>query len=259
MVGVIPLHAMNTYGVKPESFKTFQKRLLLVYSLSIASSVMGAVFIFPFRDRNGILAIITAVVLVLIIASIAINRTIKRMREVWSTYTLTAGDDFILKTQSHHSDIKIYSDEIKMIRKSFAGDVAVKTRDWKKFIIIPRSLDRIDEVEQLLAQWKPIKTTSAKTLFLFLSLAITAFLGFLFSIRYYLSQYFFSDRQPSLTTIKVALFILVSISIIGLWVLRSLPQIDERAKPKRWVFIILIAYLILMAISIAISIFIKSS
>lgn len=194
---------MTTYRVNPESFKAFQKRMLLLYSLTIGTSIIGAIFVFPIRDRSGIIAIIITIVLVLIIAALAISRTLKRMREVWSTYALTIGDDFILKTQAHHSDIQISSDEIKTIRESFTGDLAVKTHDWKKFIIIPRSLDKREEVENLLIRWKPIVITSKKTFFLVLSLIVPVFIGLILFLRYYLSLHLFSNHLPNIIPIPI--------------------------------------------------------
>jgi hypothetical protein len=138
---------MNTYRVRPESFKAFKKRLLLLNGLVFLSVILGLVFIFPFRDKIGIIALFTVIVLVLIIAVFAINRTLKRMREVWPTYALTISDDFILKTQLHHSDIRICKKEIKKIRKTFSGEIVVKSGSWRNFIIIPRSLNGFEEVE----------------------------------------------------------------------------------------------------------------
>ena len=248
---------MNTYGVRPGDFEAFKNRLLLLNGLIFLSVSVGLVFIFPFRDKIGIIAMTTAIVLVLIIAFFAIKRTIRRLREVWSTYSLTIDDDFILRTQLHHADIKIHKDEIKTIKKSFTGDLVVKSSDWRKFLIIPRSLNGLEEVERLLSQWKPIKPTSRRTLILSLSSAIVIFFGLLLLLRYVFSRFIYSNRHPDMLSIKIIILVLMVISFIPLWVLRSMPQIDKRAKPKPWLFVLLIGYLILVVLSIAISIFIR--
>jgi hypothetical protein len=174
-------------------------------------------------------------------------RALRRMDETWPSYTLTVADDSLLKQQSHYPDIRIARDEVKALWRSSAGEIVVKTRDWKKFIVIPPSLIGLSEVEGLLGQWKPIKPyPRARTYFSYavsflIPLALIAF------FRGYLR-----DHTPGLATVSVAVLVLMAANLFLLRTLRRIPNLDERSKPKRWRSVLAIVYLLLFVISIAV-------
>lgn len=238
---------MNTYGVKPEGYKVIQKRVMLGGYLSLAVALLSVGFLVkPASGRDFVAFGLTAVT-VLIFGVVVFTRNVRRIREVWSTYTLTIGEDYILKQQSHYPDIRIGRDEMKVIQKAATGDIVVKTRDWRRFIIIPRSLHGLAEVEHLLGAWMPIKLNSGWIMVLAASAAVFFFLGCLGAIRYFLS-----GQKPSLMTIYGVVIVVMILALVGMRELRRIPNLDDRAKPKRWQFLLLLGYIFLLLISMAV-------
>lgn len=117
----------------------------------------------------------------------------------------------------------------------------------EKFIVIPPSLIGLSEVEGLLGQWKPIKPYPRSRTYLSYSLAFLVLLALVAFSRGVLS-----DHTPGLATISVAVLVLMVANLFLLRTLRRIPNLDERSKPKRWRFVLMIVYLLLFVISIAV-------
>jgi hypothetical protein len=246
---------MNTYRVKPEGFNSIQKRIWIGGILAVIFALTGVAAIISLEDRKSLLAFGLTVATVFIVAGFVFYRSTKRLRESWQTYTLMIGDDLILRQQSHYPDITIRREEITKIQRVFTGDIVVKTKEWMKFISIPRSLNGIEEVEQILNQWKSVKQAPNQKLFLALTIlvSVASFFGILFALRPFLS-----DHRPGFLTSQIFPFIIAVVALIALSWLRRFPHIDDRSKPKRWQFILVVAYLMLTVISIVIFAFCKS-
>ena len=234
---------MKTYTVKPDGFNAVRRRMLITGISTFSISFLGAALLLSAGGLTplgfGLLFII-----VFVAGGIAIRRSIQHQRETWSSYTLTLEDDYILKQQSHHADIRINLDEITAIQKAYTGDIVVKTKSWKKYILIPKGLNGFDEVESYLAGLKPIKKQPvALMLSVFATVAVIS-LSAVGAIGVYLQGY-----TPSLLTIFLVVIILLIMSLILLVVLRRMPGVDERARPKRWHLIFMIGYILLLVIS----------
>ncbi len=235
---------MNTYGVKPEGFSVVRKRVLLGGGVVLVLALLGAAFAIPSRDHTILPFGITAVIFFIIAGSV-FSRNLRRLRETWSTYTLAIGEDFILKQQSHYPDIRINREEITTIQKAYTGELAVKTRNWRRFILIPRSLNGIEEVERLLSQWKPIVQYSKQKAMFAYSAGVLVLFGVLLAFRYFLS-----GETPSLSSLSLFVIIIMLLNIFGVREMRRFPNIDDRSKPKRWQFILQIGFLLLFVISL---------
>lgn len=232
---------MRTYTVKPEGIDPVRKRMLLFGMSFIVIVLAGVWLIMPDVSPVGFGA---AVLFVIIFVGFGFRRGVQRLVETWPTYTLTVGDDYILKQQSHYPDIRINRDEVKAIRKVFTGEIAVKTRDWKKFIVIPPSLIGIEEVEAVLNQWTPIKPVPrAKAIFQY-SAGIFIVLIFFAVGRSYLRG---GSPDPAVITIVVLAILVANVFLMR--TMKRIPNLDERSKPKRWRFILMIVYIVLLVIS----------
>ncbi len=244
---------MNTYGVKPEGYRTIQKRVLLGGCISLAIVLLSVGFLVKPASGRDYVAFGLIAVTVIIIGVVVFSRSLRRFREVWSTYILTIGEDYLLKQQSHYPDIRINRDEIKVIQKSFTGDIVVKARDWRKFIMIPLSLNGLEEVERLLGTWKPVTPYSRQKMVLTMSAALVLSIGCLG-----VGAHFLSGQKPTITMIYGGLMVIMVLALVGMRELRRIPNLDDRAKPKRWQFVLLVANIILMLISMAVFHLLKS-
>jgi hypothetical protein len=184
---------------------------------------------------------------VIIFGGLGFYRGLRRMNETWSTYKLTVADDHILKQQSYHPGIRIERAEVTAIWKASTGDIVVKTKDWKKFIAIPRSLNGLQEVEGILSQWKPIKQYPRTKIFLSYSLPFLILLVVVLASRGYLR-----DHTPNMPAIFIAFLAITVVHLFVLRTLRRFPNLDERSKPKRWQFIFMIISILLFVISMAV-------
>ncbi len=235
---------MRTYTVKPEGIEVVRKRMLL-FGAAFTVVVISSVWLL-LPDINPLAFGITMLIVALV-GGFAFRRGMQRLAETWPTYTLTVADDHILKQQSHYPDIRIGRDEVKSIQKVFTGEIAVKTRDWKKFIVIPRSLNGIEEVEAVLRQWKPVKTVPrAKTILLYLMPVLVGVL-FLAAIRGYLR-----GGAPSPGVIFAVAIVILVLNLFVMRTVRRIPNLDERSKPKRWRSVLMIVSIVLLLLSLAV-------
>ena len=238
---------MNTYGVKPEGYRTIQKRVIFGGCISLAIALLGFGFLVKPSSGRDYAAYGFAAATVIIFGVVVFSRSLRRFREVWSTYSLTIGDDYILKQQAHYPDIRINKDEIKVIQKSFTGDIVVKARDWRKFIIIPSSLHGLEEVERQLGTWKPVTIYSKRKMVLTMFAAL-----FLLLVCLGFGVYFLSGHKPTVAMAYGGLMVIGILTLVGMRELRRIPNLDDRAKPKRWQFVLLIVNIILLLISWAV-------
>ncbi|MEK6743055.1 MAG: hypothetical protein AABZ15_05580 [Nitrospirota bacterium] len=146
---------MKTFGVKPEGINPIKKRMLMFGAAALVIVLASVGTVLPGGLAPLGYGFVT--LFVVVFGGFGFYRALRRMDETWPSYMLTMTDDSILKQQSHYPDIRIARDEVKAIWRSTAGEIVVKTRDWKKFIVIPPSLIGLSEVEGLLGRWKPIK------------------------------------------------------------------------------------------------------
>lgn len=235
---------MKTYTVKPEGINPVRKRMLFFGAGFLVVVLAGIALIMPDITPLGFGV---AAVFVVIFGGLGFRRGLRRLVETWPTYTLTVDDNYLLKRQAHYPDIRISRDEVKSIRKVFTGEIAVKTKDWKKFIVIPPSLTGIEEVEALLGQWKPIKQVPrGKTLlYYFLPILIVA-------LFFAVGRGYLKSSAPDPTVIIGAVLVILVLNVFLMRTLKRIPNLDERSKPKRWRFILMIGYIVLMLLSLVV-------
>jgi hypothetical protein len=235
---------MKTYTVKPEGINPVRKRVLLFGAGSLLVVLTGIVLILP--DITP-LSVGIAAVFVVLFGGLGFRRGLRRLEETWPTYTLTVADDYLLKQQAHYPDIWISRNEVKSIRKVFTGEITVKTRDWKKFLVIPPSLIGIEEVVVLLGQWKTIKQVPRGKTLLYYVLPIVIVVLFFAVARGYLK-----NGAPDPAVIIGAVLVTVVLNVFHMRTLKRIPNLDERSKPKRWRFILMIGYIVLMLLSLVV-------
>ncbi len=235
---------MKTYTVKPEGINPVRKCMLFFSAVFLVLVLAGLALILP--EITTLSFGITAVFVVLF-GGFGFRRGLRRLVETWPTYTLTVADDYILKQQAHYPDIRISRDEVKSIRKVFTGEIAVKTKDWKKFIVIPPSLIGIEEVENLLGQWKPIKQVPRGMTLLQYFLPI-----FIVVLCIAVGRGYLRSSGPDPAVIIGAVLVILILNVFLMRTLKRIPNLDERSKPKRWRFILMIGYIVLMLVSIVV-------
>ncbi len=235
---------MKTYTVKPEGINPLQKRMLIFGTVFMVIVLAGVWLIMPDIPP---LAFGFVVLFLLIFGGMGFRRGMKRLAETWPSYILIVGDDYLLKQQAYYPDIRINREEIKTIQKIFTGEISVRTRDWKKFIVIPPSLVGIEEVETLLRQWKPIKQVPRGKTFFYYSLPVLI-MAFLIAV----SRGYLRGFSPDPMVIIGAVIVIFALNLFLMRTIKRIPNLDERSKPKRWRFILMIVYIVLMLVSLVV-------
>ena len=234
---------MNTFRLNPEGFKKFHRRILFIFLIVFIIIPPTLVYVVPRNEFKILPFIITMIVFII---GIGMGGFIgyRRLRETWPTYTLTIGEDYIFRKQLHYPDIKIEKDEITAIKNVYNG-IVIKTKDWRKFILIPHGLEKMEEAKILLSQWKPINQYSKKKLF------FAIFLGtIILCVVLLVFKFFLFPIKPSRLTIDIIIFILLSaVTLLFLTIKKLNLPIDQRIAP-RWFFIFEIIILVLLLISI---------
>ena len=169
--------------------------------------------------------------------------SLRKLRETSRTYSLTIGEDFILRKQLHHADVKIERDEITTILKTITGDILVKNKNFLRFIVIPSGLDGLEDVERLLNQWKPIKQVSKKKTVCMLFIGVFILFWILAGLEYLVSATGFG-----LVTISILSFLAACLTTILLLLMWRFPHLDDRARSKRRQIILIIGYLLVIVI-----------
>jgi hypothetical protein len=234
---------MNTFHLNTEGFKTFHKRFLFIFLIVFIIIPPTLVYVAPQNEFKILPFIITMIVFII---GIGMGGFIgyRRLRETWPTYTLTIGEDYIFRKQLHYPDIKIDKNEITTIKNVYMG-VVIKTKDWRKFILIPHGLEKMEEAKYLLSQWKPIEKYSKKKIFFAVFLGTIIICGVLLFFKYFLFPI-----KPSRITMDVIVFILLSTVLVLPFIIKRLKlPVDERALAPRWFFILSIIILVLLLMS----------
>jgi hypothetical protein len=237
---------MKTYTINPAVANPARKRMLLFGIAAVLLVPAGVIMLMsgrglPLLENAGV------VLFVLLFAGLAFRRSLRRMDETLPSYTLTVSEDSLLKQQAHHADVRLARTEVKTIWKSATGEIVMKTGDWRKFIVIPPSLIDVDEVERTLGQWKPIRPyPRAKTYLAFVLSLLGSLIAFIALRR------FLEGGGLGMPVIIGGALGMMVLNLVLLRMLRRLPNLDERSRPKRGQYILAILTIIMFLLSIVV-------
>jgi hypothetical protein len=174
------------------------------------------------------MVLMVSIPLILIVTGISIFTALKRQKKILDSAEIIIEENFITKKQFNTTDSRIGRTDIKTISEDSLGNIIISPDSLQKSIIIPKTVERRDELKEDLNGFKeiePFKHTSKSKL----SLALNAITIVAFIISY-------------ASETKEIVIVTGSIAVIGLiWNLRTIQtssQVDKRTKRISW-FIIL--------------------
>lgn len=220
---------MKTYKLRPEGFQPIKGKLQNT-GITLFLVIIPIVFFLSTREKGVDLAtLFVFIFLVLPIFAFAlykgINRSIATQQEQWVSYELSLETDVITKKQLRTSDIQIQKSEISSLQQGQDGSLVVKTEDRHKFIVIPNSLDGLEEVQAHLATWRKVETIPKRPLWQrpYIWLLVAVLIGF---VVLFVSQ-----------SIQVVLPVGGLLILFSIWCLVEIqrsPQIDAKTKRSSW-------------------------
>lgn len=156
---------MEVYKFKPDTIKEIRKKILLrIIPLMLLGVTMGLGINFADSDAglNDPLTLQIVIPVILLVAGFAVYRSISTQKAFLETYTLTIGDNVIIREQFNTATITLHFFEIKDIVKKKNGLTIIGEKD---LIIVPKLIDNFEQLETTLGTIQPIGTKDTTPFF----------------------------------------------------------------------------------------------
>jgi hypothetical protein len=158
---------MRTYHPAPDKFDAARKRLFWQRGSLFAGIAVFLIF-FQYKQfgdtwRHGsIISLLPlAVVILFLLSSIAYSfmKAQKREQEVWSSWELILGEDFLIRRIKGFPEMEIRRDEITALKESDAG-LRVETNSRDRVIVIAPALVDYQDARARVSLWMvPVQQT----------------------------------------------------------------------------------------------------
>jgi hypothetical protein len=114
-----------------------------------------------------------------------VDKILSKQRALFKTYTITLSDQLVSFTSDIYKPVDIYLQDITGITLSKAGTLCIRGKDPKSLIVIPKEIDRFDELKAALSQNRPVQPGQNPVLSFFVKTALTmGGLGFAIIVFY---------------------------------------------------------------------------
>lgn len=162
------VESMQQFTISPEGYKKFRKKMLKVsIPLAFITLVFISVIIIFSTDRMdnsyGTLGMTLGALVVLYSVSLFIG--FRRHKKVWLNYTLTIGENAIVREQLSVPDISINFMEVKEIVKKPGKYFIIKGAGKFDVIYVPIWIDNVEELERQLEGFAPVTPDGRVSLF----------------------------------------------------------------------------------------------
>lgn len=231
---------MTQFKIRPGGFNEIQRKALRTRIPVLFLAMLAVVFL-PELLRKGQDAsrVNTLPVLVPLMAAIlgfGMKKGLDRQRKLFESYTLTVGEDDLVREQSDTPVIRISKKDITKITKGVEGNFTIKGSQAGDEIVVPVQIEQYAEVEQILRGLGPVTVLSSTPF-------IQKYATLLLLVQLGLMAVNFTSSNPILVTVS-------GVAIIGilLWaffVTRNNKNIDNRtARSMYWCMLVIIPILI---------------
>lgn len=216
---------MDTYRLTPDSFGVIRKNLFekcfgtclaLVFVLSGVS-----LFLFNLRPFITLWLALGLVVLITLFYLIMLHLHKKDM----STFEIIICEETIKRKLAQFPDTEISRDEVRGIQETDASGLLITTDDCYRYIFVPYLVENYDEVRDKLREWKRIKHVPKKE-----SYVIP------FTVSSMVSISFMTTVISANKMIYISSGTLLILTLLfNLYQLHQKPQLEDRARRKRFV------------------------
>lgn len=144
----------------PEAERRIRQRYLvpqlaIIVGVIVVSAVLGA------RNGNMYQIVATAIFIGLLITAIVFlssYRSRKALRELWSTYVLNIGPDYLLRKQSNSPDIRLLFRDVKKVEHLPGRYLRVVGKERFQVIGIPESIENFADILAIVSSIAPPAT-----------------------------------------------------------------------------------------------------
>ncbi len=226
------MNEVREYRLLPEALPEAQRRLTRRYLAPQMAIVVAVIVISAMLGmRNGNLPRIvgTALFIGLLITLIAFRssyRMRKNLRQLWSTYVLTIGPDYLLRQQANSPEIRLPFENVKKVEHLPGRYLRVIGNGLYQVIGIPEDIEKFPEILEIVSRIAPAaklkRDQSLKSSLLMLA-GFAAYMIMLWSHAAWIVV-------PLATAVSVLLIWLV------VFMQRS-PNVPRRSKKTSWLYL----------------------
>lgn len=226
---------METFRIKQNGFEEIKKALLIKIAVIILIIVFFALILILFnKDKNGNTFLFPFLFFTLILSyfSFKLFRILKKQRIQFESIIISINNSSISKEQINIKQNSIFFDEITSIMKLKNGAFLIQGKTNQDRILIPSQMERIDRIEFLLNEIKPI--SDYKTTFNYLLIFIPLILKLIGSTIFLFTS---SNKIVVLISGIISISILTSMFLY----IQFNKSIDKKTKQSMWAMLIVIA------------------
>ncbi len=202
--------------------------------------VMAGLSISYFREKGGQTDLsqwLLVTIFLLGLIGYVIFKSIKRQREIYNSYLLTAGDDYLSRTQNGLSEITLLFSEITEITKDKYGNLLIRGQKTGQYIAVSAFLENYEEVNKLLQTVQPISQSNPKkTLQKYPLLLPLIVVSSMIAVC-------LSNNKVIVALSGIVFIVLI---IFSFYKIRTSTLIDARIKDKSWWILIVLVSIIYM-------------
>ena len=204
--------------------------MVLWTSLTVIPASL-AIGVFAGRSRaSGWGPSIFAIALMIVILVPTLYRNYRKQVARWQTFRIAISHDTVTRSQEGHKEVTVSASSISRIVKVPGRGLLIYAGRSQPEISIPDTLDGFESCCALMQQFRPIE---ARPRGLFRP-AFTIPIALLFVAVY--SAFLRSTDLPLVALLGV---LILAVTALGFWRIRSSPEIDERTKRIAWLFLFL--------------------
>ncbi len=232
---------MSQYKNTTAGFETLRKRIITKLIPVLLLALISGLAITYFQKDNNRSGPLTWIFIIVVLAAImcyALIKAIKRQKEIYYSYQLTIGADYLTRQQHGLSAITLNFTEITQISADKYGNLLIKGQKNGQRIAVSVSLENYEEVKNLLQSVIPISEGKLDKLLQKYSL-LSPLVAVALMVTVYLS-----NNKAVVATTGV---ILLGLMIWSFYKIRTSPQVDSGIKRKSlWILVVIISIILIV-------------
>ncbi|AWH85149.1 hypothetical protein HYN59_08445 [Flavobacterium album] len=165
---VIKQTIMEQFKIRKDGFKEIRKALIVRGLSVVIVAVFGAVAMSYFDNnyRDQDVNVLPFVIPLLLVAVwFALNKAIKKQKEIFESYILTINDNSIVREAYNTPTITIANGEVREITRDSKGNYIIKGNSSLSPIAIPSQIENSEKFEALLSEIKPMSIKTREPFF----------------------------------------------------------------------------------------------
>lgn len=227
------MEKIGQFKIKENGFNEIQRKVLIKVMLSCLIVVIGVGVIYYLNDGLQFLNIYFIGFMTVVVV-FGLYNSVNKQKIIFESFKLTFDGNKVIREQSNTSIIEILYSDITEVIKNSNDSFIIKGKSALDFIIIPSQIEKYIEVENLLADIKPISTINKSFLQRFNGIVPVLTIGLM--VAFYVSD-------DKIVICICGLILLIGL-IYSLFEIQKSKNIDVKTKKGMWFILLVIASII---------------